>query len=269
MTHMMQTFPSKVPLVAFATIVLHTLTACGKAPESGATALPASVQVAESISLSGKVTLTGGKPSTLGQIIDVGGNPFCTGHGKLTNPAWRVSEDGSLADVVISVRQSQRASNVPDSVVMIDQKNCEFQPYLTVIQSGQGVRLHNGDLTFHNVRIVRHQEGTRGEGENLINIAQPAQGNVNTHTFTTSGIYRLECDVHRWMRAWVFVHHGIHVTTTGADGKFTLRRALADGSYEVSAWHPMFAKPLIQAVTIHSGKATADFKFDLPQSFDS
>jgi hypothetical protein len=26
---------------------------------------------------------------------------------------------------------------------------------------------------------------------------------------------------------------------------------------------------LIQAVTIHSGKATADFKFDLSQSFDS
>ena len=269
MTHVKQTFPSKVPLVAFATIVLHTLTACGKAPESAATSLPAAVQVTESNSLSGKVTLTGGKPATLGQTIDVGGNPFCTGHGKLTNPVWRVSEDGSLADVVISVRQSQRASNLSDAAVMIDQKNCEFQPYMTAVQTGQGVRLHNGDLTFHNVRIVRHQAGTRGEGENLVNIAQPAQGDANTHTFTAPGIYRLECDVHRWMRAWVFVHDGIHVTTSGADGKFTLGRALADGIYEVSAWHPMFAKPLIQTVTIHSGKATADFKFDLSQSFDS
>jgi plastocyanin len=269
MMRVLQTFPSKVPLVAFATIVLHTLTACGKVSETASIPLPPAVQIAESVSLTGKVTLTGGRPAALGQTIDVGGNPFCTGHGALINPTWRIADDGGLRDVVISVRQTQRASNVSDKSVVIDQKNCEFQPYLSVVQSGQSVNFKNSDLTFHNIRIVRHQPGTRGEGENLVNLAQPAQGDSNTHTFTAPGIYRLECDVHRWMRAWVVVHEGAHITTTGADGMYSLNRALADGTYDLSVWHPMFARPLTRTVTIHSGRATADFSFDLAQSFDS
>lgn len=268
MTRMMQTFPSKVPLVAFATIVLHTLTACGKVSETNPAPVRPAIQIAEALSLSGKVTLTGGKPSTLGQAIDVGGNPFCTGHGTLINPAWRVSEEGGLADVVISVRQTQPAANLPLEAPLIDQQHCEFKPYLSVIQAGQKVRLHNSDLTFHNIRIVRHQQGSATAGENLVNLAQPSNGDENVHTFTAPGIYRLECDVHRWMRAWVYVHEGIHVTTTGADGSYSIKRALADGIYDVTAWHPQFPHPITRKITVSTGRAAADFTFDLAQSFN-
>jgi len=268
MINVMQSFPSKVPLVAFSMIVLHTLTACGKVTDQVTQPLSPAVTVTESNSLTGKVTLSGGKPTTAGNKIDVGGNPFCTGHGAITDPTWKVAEDGGLAGVVVSVRQTQRASNLHSEVPLIDQKNCEFLPHLSVIQSGQSVRLHNSDMTFHNIRVVRHEEGTSSKGENLANLAQPAQGAENLYSFPVPGIYRLECDVHRWMRAWVYVHDGIHATSTETDGTYTINRTLADGIYEVTAWHPKFAERITQTITVRGGHVKADFTFDLSKSFN-
>lgn len=267
MTYMQQTISSKVPLVAFALIVLHTVTACGKIPEASKSTLSPATEVGTELSLSGKVTLTGGKPSTAGQVIDVGQNPLCSGHGPIVNPAWRVSEEGGIADVVISVRETSRALAAATVSPLIDQKGCEFQPFMTVIQPGQTLRLHNSDMTFHNIRIVRHQIGTLGSGENLVNLSQPARGDENQHSFDQPGVYRLECDVHRWMRAWVYVHDGVHAVSTSKDGSYALNQSLKDGVYEVSAWHPMFSQKLTKTVTLAKGQATADFSFDLTKSF--
>jgi plastocyanin len=267
MTHMQQLFPSKVPLVAFAMIVLHTVTACGKVPEASQVSLSPAIEIAAATSLTGKITLQGGRPATLGQVIDVGQNPLCSAHGKILNPTWKVSETGGLADVVISVRETSRSLSQEKVSPLVDQKGCEFQPYMTTIQAGQTLRLHNSDMTFHNIRIVRHALGTSGAGENLVNLAQPARGDENLHSFNEPGIYRLECDVHRWMRAWVFVHDGAHVVSSDKDGAYALNQALKDGVYEVCAWHPMFSEVLTQSVTIQKGQATADFSFDLTKAF--
>ena len=60
-------------------------------------------EIAETASLTGKVTLKGAEASQLRKVVDVGGNPFCTGHGEIVDPAWRVTADGALADAVITV----------------------------------------------------------------------------------------------------------------------------------------------------------------------
>jgi plastocyanin len=268
MTYVTQSISSKVPLVALALIVLHTITACGKAPEASHVNLSSAINVAQKLSLQGKVILSGGKPASMGQMINVGQNPLCAGHGVLTNPNWRVSEDGGLQDVVISVRETVRSMNTANDSPLINQRNCEFQPFMTVVQPGQTVRLHNGDMTFHNIRIVQHQLGSIAAGENLVNLAQPARGDENLHSFDQPGIYRLECDVHRWMRAWVYVHDGVHAVVTSKDGTYLLNQALVDGVYEVSAWHPMFSQKLSQTVTILNGQGRADFSFDLKHSFN-
>jgi plastocyanin len=175
--------------------------------------------------------------------------------------------DGALADAVITVRGSQRASNLPEVTPLIDQTGCEFSPHTLAVQPGQNVRFRNSDLTFHNIRIARHEAGTRGKGDNIDNIGQPSRGDENVRTFNTPGIYRLECDVHRWMKAWVFVHEGIHAAVSAADGSYEISRALPDGVYVIEAWHPQFAQNLSQTITVRNGKATADFEFDFTQAF--
>lgn len=267
MTH---TYPGMAPLAALALVVLPAVPGCGKThvTQVPAVALAPAQEVAEQVSVSGTVKLVGGKPSKLGEKVDVGGNPFCSGHGQLINPAWRLGANGGLADVVVTVKGSTRASNLPAESPWVDQHHCEFSPYMTTVQAGQSVRLHNSDLTFHNIRVVKHQAGTRSSGANLANLAQPSQGQENVQSFNEPGIYRLECDVHRWMRAWVVVHEGIHIASTGEDGVFSIRRALPDGTYEIEAWHPMFPNKLTRTITVRDGKATADFEFALPQSFE-
>lgn len=256
----------QAPWAAFGAVMLIANVSCGKAPEAVAEAnLAPAIEIAEKPSISGKVTLKGADSTALRKVVDVGGNPFCSGHGEIIDPAWKVGPDGALADAVITVRGSQRASNAIGSP-LIDQTNCEFVPHAVAIQPGQAVRFHNSDLTFHNIRVARHQSGTSGKGENIDNFGQPSRGDENVKTFNTPGLYRLECDVHRWMSAWVVVHEGVHAAVSAADGRFGINRALDDGEYVIEAWHPQFPQRLSQTVTVRDGKATADFTFDFAQA---
>jgi hypothetical protein len=151
-------------------LVLITLStsACGKVADSASqlasAPLSPAVEIATKSSITGKVMLKGADTTALRKLVDVGGNPFCTGHGEIVDSTWRVSADGALADAVITVRGSQRASNLPEVAPLIDQTKCEFIPHTLAIQPGQNVRFRNSDLTFHNIRIARHEAGTRGKG---------------------------------------------------------------------------------------------------------
>ena len=267
MTRVAKNDNRKAPWAAFGAVLLIANTGCGKVSEQVTAPLTPAVEIASKSSFSGRITLQGIEPAKLAKAVDVGGNPFCTEHGQISDPSWKVASDGALADVVVSISGSPRASNVPTTAPLIDQTHCEFVPHTLAIQPGQNVRFHNSDLTFHNIRIVRHEIGTHSGGNNLDNLAQASHGDENVRSFDTPGIYRLECDVHRWMKAWVVVHEGIHSAVSASDGRYTISRALADGEYTVQAWHPQFAKPLSRQVTVENGTATADFTFDFAQAF--
>ncbi|MGV3661819.1 MAG: carboxypeptidase regulatory-like domain-containing protein [Prosthecobacter sp.] len=268
MIRVKQTVSRQTAWAVFGAAMLIANASCGKVPEAlKQAALTPAVEIAEKPSITGKVTLKGADSATLRKVVDVGGNPFCTGHGEIIDAAWRVAADGALADAVITVRGSQRASNVPAIAPLVDQTHCEFVPHTVAVQPGQEIRFHNSDLTFHNIRVVKHKTGTRDQGENIDNIGQPSRGDETLKTYTSAGIYRLECDVHRWMSAWVYVHEGAHAAVSAADGRFTINRALADGDYVVEAWHPQFPKNLLQTITVRDGQATANFEFDFAHAF--
>jgi plastocyanin len=260
MTRVKQTVSRQAPWAAFGVVMLIANVSCGKMPEAAQEAkLAPAIEIAEAPSITGKVTLKGADAAKLHKVVDVGGNPFCTGHGDIVDPTWRVAADGALADAVITVKGSQRASNL-SSAPLIDQTQCEFVPHTLAIQAGQNVRFHNSDLTFHNIRVSCYE--TQGKGGNIDNFGQPSRGDENVKSFNAPGIYRLECDVHRWMNAWVVVHEGIHTAVSATDGQFSISRALADGDYVVEAWHPQFSHSITQTVTVRGGKATVDFNFD-------
>lgn len=252
--------------------LLGTHLGCGKAPEpvtaAQATLPDTAVEIAREPSIRGRVLLRGGRPQSAGAPVDVGNNPFCGGHGAIANPIWRLSDDGGLADVVVTVAGPAAALNIPDEPVLIDQKDCLFVPHVTVVQAGQWARIRNGDETFHNVRIALHEIGTRSGGQNQDNFGQPAKGFESRKHFEEAGVYRLECDVHRWMKSWVVAHENAHAAVTTDGGRFVIERELADGEYVVEAWHPQFAQKLTQTVRVENGEGQVEFAFQLPDAFD-
>ena len=108
---------------------------------------------------------------------------------------------------------------------------------------------------------MRHKLGAVDGGENLANYAQASMGGENIHSFDQPGLYRVECDVHRWMRAWIAVEDGAHFAVSAADGSYEIKRALANGEHVVEAWHPQFSSPLTSTVQVRDGRAAADFTF--------
>ena len=86
---------------------------------------------------------------------------------------------------------------------------------------------------------------------------------VNLKPAKAPEFFKVKCNVHPWMSAWVGVFDHPYHTVTGDDGRYELdTKGLPDGDYEVMFWHEKYKdsdKP--QKVTIKKGKATAEVDY--------
>jgi plastocyanin len=238
--------------------------ACGKS-DSAAISPPARLEIVTpagfepgSISLSGKISIVGTPPRP-DILIENTGDKKCRSAGPRKTENWKISADGGLAEAIVEVIDAPATAPVPREDII--QEECRFIPHVAIATRGQIIEVVNNDDTFHNVRVVRHQVGTLDKGRNIANYSQPNKGNSSNCAFFDSGIYRLECDVHRWMQAWIYVAENDHIAISESDGNYNLKRALKDGTYTLRAWHPQFANPLEQKIEVKNGQATANFAF--------
>jgi hypothetical protein len=99
------------------------------------------------------------------------------------------------------------------------------------------------------------------------NKAMPATVTEAEYTFDKEEfMFKIKCDVHPWMGAFVTVSKHPFFAVTGDDGKFKID-GLPDGSYTIEAWHEYttgFPAQTAQ-VTISGGAATQDFVFQGPK----
>ena len=99
--------------------------------------------------------------------------------------------------------------------VEIDQKNCEFVPYLTPMYQDQTLVVKASDPGInHNVRL----NAFTNPGLNQ-NVA--AGGQLELKLVAERLPIKLNCDIHPWMKAYVMVFDHPFFTTTAKDG--TLR----------------------------------------------
>src|SRR3954468_1930728 len=104
----------------------------------------------------GHITLLGELPPPKALPV---ADRFCGPHSSATSFVSRVfirAKDNSLADVVVFLRghdlENRHWIASPQQPV-ITQRGCQFEPYITVIQLGQGVAFENLDPILHNVHI--------------------------------------------------------------------------------------------------------------------
>lgn len=113
--------------------------------------------------------------------------------------------------------------------VDIDQVGKEYVPHMTVIQVGTAVRFPNKDQIRHNVYSLSKPMTF----EIKLYRGLPADPIV----FDEPGVVVLGCNIHDWMRAYVFVTETPHFAVTDEAGRAELTGLRAQ-DYEVEVWHP-------------------------------
>lgn len=129
------------------------------------------VPVADGGVLVGKVIFTGTPPEPK-QILISKDTAVC-GEGYRELRAVEVAADGGLKHVVVSIEGITRGKAWATESFLLDQKGCEFRPYLQVVRNGAELVVLNSDPMLHNI----HTYELIGRAKRtLFNVAQPTGG---------------------------------------------------------------------------------------------
>jgi plastocyanin len=221
----------------------------------------ASATLASAADIVGKVTLKG-TPAKEVQV-NMATDPKC---GALhTQPVltrfYVTAPDGGLGDVLIYIKSGLEKKEwpVPTKSALLDQKGCEYAPYVMGVQVGQTIDIRNSDPTLHNVHATP-------KINKEFNFAQPVQGMVTKKSFDKPEVpVRFKCDVHPWMFAYVGVFDHPFFATTDEKGNFKISD-VPNGKYTLVAYHRKThntEEGVLQEVTVDGGEAKVEFVVEL------
>ncbi|MGZ4974931.1 MAG: hypothetical protein ACXWDN_19400, partial [Limisphaerales bacterium] len=152
---------------------------------------------------------------------------------RATTTRYVVSRDGGLANVFVYISKGAEQLKVEPAVapVLLEQKDCMYQPYVFGAMVNQPIQIKNSDPILHNVHALPKRE-------NEFNFAQPLQGQVDERAFTKPELFiKIKCDVHDWMLSYVSVLSHPFFAVTDTNGFFQLPSGLPPGKYELTAAH--------------------------------
>jgi plastocyanin len=209
--------------------------------------------------IAGKATFNGTAPPR--KIINTSADPGCRLHKPPRSEEVVVAKDGGLRNVVIYVKAGAPVgAAAPAEPVVIDQAGCRYEPHVAVVRVGQPLKVTNSDATLHNVHGLPFESKP-------FNVVQMTKGAANTFKFDAPEVpgFVLKCDVHPWMRSYVWVLDHPYFAVTKDDGSFTLP-ALPPGTYTVGAWQEACAEQE-RKLTVEAGKTSVvTFTFELEKS---
>jgi plastocyanin len=165
-----------------------------------------------------------------------------------------------MGNIVVWVSKGLPAGKTypaPTTPVVIDQNGCQYKPHVMGIMVGQPYKILNSDGILHNIHTLPKVNAS-------FNQAFPATRKEATTKFDKpEAIFRIKCDVHPWMEAYLGVFTHPFYSVTAADGKFTIS-GLDPGTYEITAWQERLP-PQTATVTVGANETkTQNFKFALP-----
>ena len=142
---------------------------------------------------------------------------------------------------------------------MIDQKACAFIPYLSTMANEGQLEAVNSDPVTHNIHTYELIGRAR---RSVINVSQSEQGNtISKKIKLRKGVaMKVECDVHNFMHAFVFVAKNPYYAVVNDKGEFTIEGVPA-GKYTVKSWHGRLGDKEMEVEVSAGGKAEASFAY--------
>lgn len=109
--------------------------------------------------------------------------------------------------------------------------NSAFHPAFQVASLTADIEVGNDDAIPHNAHVF---DGQR----TVFNVATPTAGVRVRKVLRQPGIFGVRCDLHPWMRAWIFVPANPHYVVLWHPGSTTLRD-IPPGQYQLRTWDPV------------------------------
>ena len=244
------------------------------------------ITVADGGTVTGKVTLTRGKPIPKGFNLITFPDPVYCGRIS-TGTGWRLLEDftfgpdGGLKDVVVLIKDIGRGKAFTFTPPTIEAKDCRFMPFLTVVRDRHDVVVVNMDPVMHDIQA--YETSSHLGARVLFNSPLPMnflhrRGDLHaTHNHEPSKsllgpiylskgrrIFFMQCGFHAYMESWALAIDNPYYALTDSSGRFTIN-GVPPGAYKLIAWHPqvgiMEERPVIVGP---NGTLTENFSLAAP-----
>ena len=171
---------------------------------------------------------------------------------------FKISEDGGLKDVVITLEHVEAGKPFNKKPILIDSKDCKFTPDVNVVRQGEAFRVNNLDAVMHNSQVYQAERG-----KIIQNLPVPPEGVTNGKvTFQKKfKIFQMICGMHEFMQTWGYRVQNPYYFVTKLGGEFKIDN-IPPGDYVLNAWHYLI-KPQSQRIHIaKNGTIDVNFEFN-------
>ncbi|MFZ0786776.1 MAG: carboxypeptidase regulatory-like domain-containing protein [Candidatus Acidiferrales bacterium] len=220
-------------------------------PAPTATVDPATVGA-----ISGTVTLDGTPPAPHPIIMTAGPECAKLHSSPLTYPEVVTGDNGALANVLVYVKSGlgRYRYDLPAAPATLDQVGCMYEPHVLGLMTHEKLDIKNTDPIVHNVHPVPHKNRAWNQSQPIGSAA------IETEFDHPDFAIPVLCNLHPWMRAYVFVFSHPYFAVTTTAGTFDLKN-LPPGTYTIEAWQEKYGAQ-DQTVTIGPNQSKAiSFRF--------
>lgn len=136
--------------------------------------------------------------------------------------------------------------------IVFDQQRCRFTPHALFARTDQAIVVKSNDNCAHNT----HSYPLKNQAVNFALAAGDRKGQQVKHKLAEKWPFKVECNIHNWMRSyWLILDHP-YAAISDEQGKFTLKD-LPAGEHELVIWHEgQGAIERKYKVTVASGQTT-------------
>ena len=143
-----------------------------------------------------------------------------------------VNKEGEIANIVVYVRTRnlkapKELADAHKEPVLLDNKNCKFEPRVVGLMRGQKLIIGNSDNVGHNSNIA-------AQGFNPI-VAAGLQVESEPKMVTLIP-NEVTCNIHPWMKGWVLVRPDPFFAISADDGTFEIKGLPAGQALEFQVW---------------------------------
>jgi plastocyanin len=196
-----------------------------------------------------------GKPAKVGKItVSASKNVECSmHHGEmdLGERSLLAHKDGGLANVVVTIAVPGAELIVPEKPAIMDNRGCRFEPHVLVVPAGGEVLVTNSDKTSHNIH-------TSARKNSSVNHTVAAGTSLDLK-FKRKEAIPVSCDIHPWMKGWIFVADTPFTAVTDELGAFQIT-GLPTGTYEASLWHETLGRKKVEVEISADGTTKVDWQ---------